>query len=237
MPGFQIATPEGTDAHAHQLLDAQAEAGEHLAHLALQPLLQHYAGAAGRKTGYVLGLGLAFGDAHSFQQLNEHTAVKCLVKRDPVFLFHSATGVGQVLAHAAVVGEDEQTFAVRIQAAHVVGVTVLGGQQVIHGADGTLGLAAAHIAARLVQQDDHFLLWYGAATVHSHKIGGHHSQTGGIHGLAIHFHAALGNESVRGAAALVAAHGQKLIQAHAALRGCGVASIFRHSRFLYTCSV
>ena len=232
MPGLQVATPEGTDTHAHQFFDAQAEAGKHLAHLALQPLLQHHARTAGGKAGYIFGLGLAFRDAHPLQQLDEHAAVECLVKRDPVFLFHAATGVGQVLAHAAIVRENKQTLAVGIQSAHIVGVPVLGGQQVIHGADGALGLAAAHIASRLVQQDDHFLLRHGAATVHSHKISGHHAQSGGIHGLAIHFHAALGNEAVRGAAALVAAHGQKLIQAHAALRGCGVASIFRHSRFL-----
>ena len=37
--GLEITAPEGTDAHAHQLLDAQTEAGEHLAHLTLQTLL------------------------------------------------------------------------------------------------------------------------------------------------------------------------------------------------------
>ena len=39
-------------------------------------------------------------------------------------------------------------------------------------------------------------------------------------------------QAVGGAAALVTTRGQKLIQAHAALRGCGVAIIFRHGRFL-----
>ena len=232
MPGLQIATPQGADAHAHQLFDAQAEAGKHLAHLALQSLLQHHAGAAGREAGYVLGLGLAFRDAHTLEQLDEDAAVERLIQRDPVFLFHTATGVGQVLAHAAIVRKDEQTLAVGIQTPHVVRVAILDRQQVIHGADGSLGLAAAHVATRLVQQDDHFLLRHGAAAIHAHKIGGHHSQTGGVYGLAIHFHSPLGNEAVRGAAAFVAAHGQKLIQAHAALRGCGVAIIFRHSRFL-----
>ena len=232
MAGLEITAPEGADTHAHQLLDAQTEAGEHLAHLALQSLLEHHAGAAGRKAGNILGLGLAFGDAHTLQQLDEHAAVESLVERHPVFLFHAATRVGEALADAAVVRENNQAFAVGIEAAHIVGVAVLGGQQVIHSADGALGIAAAHIAARLVEQNDHFLLRHGAAAVHLDKIGGHHAQTGGVHGLAVHFHTALSNQTVGGAAALVTTRGQKLIQAHAALRGCGVAIIFRHGRFL-----
>ena len=232
MAGLEITAPEGTDTHAHQLLDAQTEAGKHLAHLALQPLLEHDAGTAGRQAGNILGLGLAFGDAYTLQQLDEHAAVESLVERHPVFLFHATAGVGKALADAAVVRENNQAFAVGIEAAHIVGIAVLGGQQVIHGADGTLSIAAAHIATRLVEQDNHFLLRHGAAAVHLDKIGGHHTQTGGIHGLAVHFHAAFGYETVGSAAALVTTRSQKLIQAHAALRGCGVAIIFRHGRFL-----
>ena len=126
--GFQVATPERTDANAHQFLDAEAEAGEHLAYLALQPLLQHYACAAGRKAGYILGLGLAFRYTYAFKQLNQHTAVKSLIQGYPVLFFYTTTGVGQVLAHAAVVGEDEQTFTVGVQTPHVVCVAVLGRQ-------------------------------------------------------------------------------------------------------------
>ena len=140
--------------------------------------------------------------------------------------------MGKALADAAVVGENDEAFAVGIEATHIVGIAVLGGQQVIHGANGALCIAAAYIATRLVEQDDHFLLGNGAAAVHLDKIGGHHAQTGGVHGLAVHFHSALGNQAVGGAAALVTTRSQKLIQAHAALRGCGVAIIFRHGRFL-----
>ena len=232
MTGFQITTPEGADAHAHQFLDAQTEAGEHLAHLALQSLFQHHAGAAGRKTGNILGLGLALGDTHPFEQLDEHAAVECLVERDPVFLFHSSAGVGQRLAHAAIIGEDEQAFAIGIQPAYIVGVAVFGGQQVIHRAHGSLCLAAAHIATRLVEQNDHFFLRHGAAAVHFHKIGGHYAQTGGIHGLAVYLDSPFGNEAVCRAAALVTTQSQKLIQAHASLGGCGVAVFFRHSTIL-----
>ena len=232
MAGLQVATPEGADTHAHQLLDTQAKAGEHLAHLALETLLQHHAGAAGREAGNILGLGLAFRNAHTLQQLNEHAAVECLVKRDPVFLFNATAGVGQVLAHAAVVGEDNQTLAVGIQTPHVVGVAVLGRQQVIYGADGTLCLAAAHKATRLVEQDDYLLLRYGAAAVYSHKIAGHNAQTRGVYGLAVHFHSPFGYESVGRAAAFVPAHGQKFIKSHAAFRRCGITIGIRHGRFL-----
>ena len=233
MAGFQVSAPQGTDTHAHQFLDTQAQAGKHLAHLALQPLLQHHAGAAGGETGNILRLGLTFGNAHPFEQLDEHAAVERLVERDPVFLFDAAAGVGETLAHAAVVGEDEQTFAVGIQPPHVVRMAVFGRQQVIYRADGSLGIATAHIATRLVEQNHHFLLRHSAAAVHFHKITRHHPKSWGVHGLAVHFHSPLGDEPVGCAAAFVAARSQKLIQAHAAFGGGGVAIIFRHNRFLY----
>ncbi len=234
MPGFEVPTPEGADTHAHQLFDTQSQAGEHLAHLALQTLFQHHAGTAGRESGNILGLGLAFRNAYTLQQLNKNTAVECLVQRDPVFLFNTTARVRQVLAHAAVIREYEQTFAVCIQSAHIVGMAVLGGQQVIHRADGALGLPAANKATRLVEQNHHLLLRYSAAAIHLYEIGGHDTKSGGVHSFAIYLHSAFCNESVCSAAALVSAHGKKLIQAHAALGGGGVAVIFRHSRFLYT---
>ena len=97
MAGLQITAPEGADANTYQFADAQAETGEHLAHLALEPLFQHDAGAAGRQAGYVLGLGLTLRDAHTLEQLQQHTAVKGLVKRDPVFLFNASARVSDVL--------------------------------------------------------------------------------------------------------------------------------------------
>ena len=231
MAGFQVATPEGAYAYSHQLLDAEPEAGEHLAYLAFQPLFQHHAGAAGRKAGNIFGLGLAFGDTHALEQLDEHAAVECLVERDPVFLFHSAAGVGQVLAHAAVVGEDEQPLAVGIQPTHVVGMAVFGGQQVIDGADGPLCLPAAYVATRFVEQDDHLFLRYGAAAIHFHKVCGHDTQARGVYGLAVHFYSTFGNEAVCGPSALVATHGQEFVQAYAPLGGSGVAIILRHSKW------
>ena len=104
--------------------------------------------------------------------------------------------MGQVLAHAAVVGENEQTLAVGIQTPHVVGVAVLGGKQVVYGADGTLGIAAAHVATRFIEQDDHFLLRNGAAAIHFHEVGRHDPQTRSVYGLAIHLHSAFCNEAV-----------------------------------------
>ena len=128
VPGFQISTPERADANAHQLLYAKTETGEHLAHLALQTLLQHYAGTAGGEAGNILGLCLTFRYTHAFEQLDQHAAVESLIQGYPVFFFYTTAGVGQVLAHAAVVGKDEQTFAIGIQSAYIVGMAVFGRQ-------------------------------------------------------------------------------------------------------------
>ena len=234
MTGFQVSAPQGADAYAHQFLYAESQAGEHLAHLALQSLFQHDACAAGGETGNILGFGLPLGNAHPLEQLNKHAAVECLVERDPVFLFDSTAGVCQILAHAAVVGENEQTFAICIQTSHIVGVAIFCRQKVVHGANGTLRIAAAYIATRLVEQDDDFLLRDGSSSIHLHKISGHDAQTRGVHGFAVYFYTPLCNEAVCGSAAFVTAHGQKFIEAYAALRGCGVAVVFSHGQIFNT---
>ena len=128
MAGLKIATPEGADANAYQLLNAETQAREHLAYLALQALLQHDTSAAGTEAGYVLGLSLPFGDAHALQQLNQHAAVESLVECNPVFFFNATGGVTDALAKGAVVGENEQALTIGIQAADVVGVAILSGQ-------------------------------------------------------------------------------------------------------------
>ena len=99
-----------------------------MAHLALQPLLQHHASAACREAGDVFCLGLAFRYAHPLEQLDENAVVEGLVERDPVFFFDTAGGVAYALPQCAVVGENEQAFAIGIQAAYIVGVAVFGGE-------------------------------------------------------------------------------------------------------------
>ena len=231
MAGLQIAAPEGTDAHAYQLADTQAEAGEHLAHLALEPLLQHHAGAAGRQAGHVLGLGLSLRDAYALEQLQQYAAVKCLVERDPVFFLNAATRVGDVLGEYAVVGKNQQTLAVGIQPPGVVSVAVLGRQQVIDRADGTLRLSAADVATRLVEQDGHFLLGGSVAAIHLHEVGRHHTQPGGVHFLAVDLDSSLFDETIGSAAGFVPAGGQKLVESHAPLRRGGVGILFCHNLF------
>ena len=225
LTGLEVAAPQGTDAHAHQLLHAQPQAGEHLAHLALEPLLQHHAGTARTQAGDVLGLGLSLGNANSLKQLNEHTVVESLVKSYPVLLLDSAAGVADALAKGAVVGENNQSFAVGIQAAHIIGVAVLGRQQIVYCANGALCIAAAHIATRLVEQQHNLFLGGGMAAIHLHKIRGKHAQTGGIHGLAVHFYSPFCYQAVGSAAGFIAAGCQKLVQTHAAFGGGRVTAV------------
>ena len=128
MAGLQITAPKRADTHANQLLNAQPEAGKHLANLAFQPLVKHHASAAGAQTRHIFSLGLPLGYAYTLEQLNEYAAVECLVKRYPVFFLDTTLGVADALAECAVVGENQQALAVGIQTPDVVGVAVLGRQ-------------------------------------------------------------------------------------------------------------
>ncbi len=228
MAGLQITAPQRADAHTHQLLDAQPQAGKHLAHLAFQPLVQHHAGAAGAQAGHILGFGLPLGNTHTLEQLNQHATVKGLVQRYPVLFLNAALGVADALAECAVVGENQQALTVGIQAAYVVGIAVFCRQQIIHGADGALCISAAYVATRLVEQYHYLFLGCGMAAVYLHKVCGQYSQPGGVYGFAVHFYSPLGNQSVGRTAGFIAARGQKLVEAHAALRGRRVCVLFCH---------
>ena len=191
-------------------------------------MLQHHAGAAGAQAGNILGLGLPLRDAYTLEQLNEHAVVEGLVESDPVLLLDATAGVADALAEAAIVGEDDKTFAVSVQTAYVVGVAVLGRQQVIYGADGALSIAAAYIAARLVEQHHYLLLGGGMAAVHFHKISRQNAQTGGVYCLAVYFHTPFGDQAVSSAARLIAAGCQKLIETHAALGSRRIIIVYGH---------
>ena len=205
-----------------------------MAYLALEPLLQHHASAAGTQAGNVFCFGLPFGNTHALEQLNEYTAVECLVQCYPVFLFNTTARVADALPQRAIVGKDEQTFAIGIQTADVIGVAVFGRQQIIYCANGALRIAAANITARLVEQHYNLLFRGSVATVHFYIIGRQYAQTGGVNCFAIHFHTPLGYQSVGSAARFITAGCQKLIQTHAALGGRRVTVLFCHVQ--YRCS-
>ena len=236
--GFQISPPQGADAHAHKFFDAQAKAGEHLADLALQALFEHDAGTSRRKAGDVLGLGLAFRNADAFQELKEHGVVEVLVECDPVFLFDARLGVRELLSQRAVVRQQQQTFRIGVEAAHVIDVPIARRDQVVDRAVRTLSLAAADEAARLVQEQNDVFFRQRAAAVYLYKIGRKHAHTGRFDDVTVQFNAAFGNQAVGGAARFVAAGGKELVDADAAFVG-GMGGfffgtgglIFRHGKY------
>ena len=126
------------------------------------------------------------------------------------------------LPQSAVVGEDDQPLAVCIQTPYIVGIAVLTGQQIVHGTDSTLSIAAAHIATRFIQKNGHFLLGRGVMPIHLDKIGRQNPQTGGIHHLTVDLHATFGNQTVGGSAGFITAGGEKLVETYAALGGSGI---------------
>ena len=190
-----------------------------MANLALEALLEDDAGAAGREARDVFGLGLPLGNAHALEQLDEHAVVKGLIEGDPVLLLNPTAGVADFLAELAVVGEDDQPFAVGVEAADIVGVAIFGRQEVVNGADGALSFAAAHVAARFVEQQHDFLLGGGVLAVHLDEVARHDAQPGGVDDLAVDFHTAFGNDAIGRAAGFVAAGGEELVESDAAL-GC-----------------
>ena len=211
--GFQIAPPQGTDAHAHQLADTEAQALEHLAHLAFQPLFQNNAGAARGSAADVLGLGIAFRNADSAQKLHQHGIVKILIYRHPVFLFNPAGGVGKGLGQLPFVRHDQEAFGIRIQPSHVIQMAQARRQQVVNSAYGPLGFTAAYVPARLVQQHHNLLHGSHVAAVHLHEILLRHPHSGRINNLPVHFHASFLNQSVSHPAGINAAGCKEFINA------------------------
>ena len=211
--GFQIPPPQGTDAHAHQLADTEAQALEHLAHLAFQPLFQNNAGAARGSAADVLGLGIAFRNADSAQKLHQHGIVKILIYRHPVFLFNPAGRVGKGLGQLPFVRHDQEAFGIRIQPSHIIQMAQTRRQQVVNSAYGPLGFTAAYVPARLVQQHYDFFHGGHVATVHLHEILLRHPHSGRINNLPVHFHASFLNQSVSHPAGINAAGCKEFINA------------------------
>ena len=211
--GFQIAPPQGTDAHAYQLADAEAQALEHLAHLALQPLFQNNTGAARGSAADVLGLGIAFRNADSAQELHQHGIVKILIYRHPVFLFNPAGGVGKGLGQFPLVRHDQEAFGIGIQPSHVIQMAQARRQQVVNSAYGPLGFTAAYVPARLVQQHHNLLHGSHVTAVHLHEILLRHPHSGRINNLPVHFHASFLNQSVSHPAGINAAGCKEFINA------------------------
>ncbi len=209
----QITAPQGTDAHAHQLTHAQAQALEHLADLPFQALLQHDAGAARGSAADIFGLGVAFRNADSAQELHQDGIVKILIHRHPVLLLNASGGVGKGLSQLSLVGHDQQTLGIGIQTAHVIQMAQTGRQQVVNSANRTLSLTAAHIAAGLVQQHYHFLHGSHVAAVHLHEILIGYFHSGSINNFPVHLHTSFLNQSVSHPAGINAAGCQEFINA------------------------
>ena len=209
----QITAPQGTDAHAHQLTHAQAQALEHLADLPFQALLQHDAGAARGSAADIFGLGVAFRNADSAQELHQDGIVKILIHRHPVLLLNASGGMGKGLSQLSLVGHDQQALGIGIQAAHVIQMAQTGRQQVVNSANRALGLTAAHIAAGLVQQHYHFLHGSHVAAVHLHEILIGYFHSGSINNFPVHLHTSFLNQSVSHPAEINAAGCQEFINA------------------------
>ena len=209
----QITAPQGTDAHAHQLTHAQAQALEHLADLPFQALLQHDAGAARGSAADIFGLGVAFRNADSAQELHQDGIVKILIHRHPVLLLNASGGMGKGLSQLSLVGHDQQALGIGIQAAHVIQMAQTGRQQVVNSANRALGLTAAHIAAGLVQQHYHFLHGSHVAAVHLHEILIGYFHSGSINNFPVHLHTSFLNQSVSHPAGINAAGCQEFINA------------------------
>ena len=209
----QITAPQGTDAHAHQLTHAQAQALEHLADLPFQALLQHDAGAARGSAADIFGLGVAFRNADSAQKLHQHGIVKILIHRHPVLLLNASGGMGKGLSQLSLVGHDQQALGIGIQAAHVIQMAQTGRQQVVNSADRALGLTAAHIATGLVQQHYDFLHGSHVAAVHLHEILIGYFHSGSINNFPVHLHTSFLNQSVSHPAGINAAGCQEFINA------------------------
>ena len=224
--GFEVAAPEGADADADEFLDPQAHAGEHLADLAFEALFEDDAGAACREAADVFGLGLAFGDAESLEELDEDGVVEVLVECDPVFFFDAVGGVGERLGQYAVVGHDDETFGVRVEATDVVDVVVADGQEVVDRAVCSLRFATAYDAARFVEQDGDFFLGGGVASVNLDEVRREDADAGSVDGFSVDFDASFGDEFVCCPARFIPARCEEFVEANASFRRFRIGCVF-----------
>jgi hypothetical protein len=140
--------------------------------------------------------------------------VERAIQEDLVFLLDLVTGMGQVEREVAVIGQDEQSLAIAVQAADVEEAGPLAGEKLKDGAAIVRIRCGAEVAARLVKEDVEVLVGLDALAAHFDEIG--IGDLGGeiLTDVSVDRHGAIADEALATAPGTETGGSEETIDAH-----------------------
>jgi hypothetical protein len=152
MPAWQIPQPQIPDASAHQPFRPKPKALEHAANLPVDPLLEDNSQFRGRDLPHLRGVR-AFAIKHNaVDQFLHKIARDAPIQSHFVFLFNFESRLGQTLGKVTIVSQQKQTFALRVEAAHVIERGEFRRQQIENGIARVRIAPGANEPGRLIQR-------------------------------------------------------------------------------------
>ena len=146
LPHLHVAEGETANFNAAQEFDAVAELQKHETDLAFQSLGQHHFDAVMAKFVNRLRLGIAMFNQKAFKKAWHEGEIKILVQFHMINFGKLETRVGQLLGQFTTVGQNEEAFAVHVEAAHIKKTGSVFRQQVEHCFAAPLGIAGTEHA-------------------------------------------------------------------------------------------
>src|ERR1700737_879474 len=130
MTARQISEAHRTDARAHNAFHIVADLEKHAANLAIDALSQDGAQSRRREGMQSRDLRSLAVEKNAAQQFRRVRRVPLSIQRDFVFLLDLETRMTEMLREIAVVGENEKSFALRVEAANVKQARKFGRQKI-----------------------------------------------------------------------------------------------------------
>lgn len=215
LAGREVAQRERANLRADQSFHGIANVLKHQSNLPLEPLAQNDLVEMGAKAvDGIKAAHLAF-DEHAVAELvGVGFEIELAIETDFVNLRQLKTRVRHLLRELAVVGKQEQAFAVHVETTHVENPGPVAREKIEDGLGATFFNGAAKITAGLVEHGRertlgmHFLARDGNAVVGTNSRG----EFGNA--LTVEEHLPGKDEFLTGAAGAMPRPGQKLIQSH-----------------------
>ena len=150
---FHAAKGEGAEACAGEALHFEAELPEHDTDLSLESLMQDHLDLIRSKLADRFDACHRTFDPCTFFQCRGITLMKGFVEDDLIFLLHSLGGVHQFLGKCAIIGEQEKSFTLLVQTAHMKEMPGIGREEFENRPFGVTVAAGCHITRGFVEQE------------------------------------------------------------------------------------
>jgi hypothetical protein len=214
MPFRQISQSQIPNADAHQPLRSKSETLQHAANLAINSLLENNAQFRRGDLADVRDASAFAVEDDAAKQLLRKPGSRRSIQRHLVFLFDFETRMGQTLNKIAVIREQEQSFAWRIEPADVSERREFRRKQ-IEDLMGRVRIAPrANKTGRFVQRQINVGALAHGLAIHFDVIGHRRLKMKIGTWFPIHRYVAAGNKLVRVAPRSYAGRGEETVQAH-----------------------